>query len=78
MSALRFTYRLSADGAGWVAECVEATAAGEGLTAAEAVTQLRAALEDRMRPEAVALPQAPPDEYDEDIELTPAESRPRP
>ncbi len=71
---MRFTYRLSADGAGWVAECVEATAAGEGMTAAEAVSQLRAALEDRMRPEAVA---PPPEEPPEDIELTPAESRPR-
>ncbi len=70
MSAMRFTYRLSADGAGWVAECVEATAAGAGMTASEAVSQLRAALEDRMRPEAVAPPAEPPDE---DIELTPAE-----
>jgi hypothetical protein len=71
---VRFTYRLSPDEAGWVAECVEATAAGEGMTAAEAVSQLREALEDRMRPEAVAPPSS---EEHESIELAPAEPRAR-
>lgn len=65
-----FTYRLLLDGAGWVAECVEATASGEGMTAAEAISHLREALEDHLRPEAVALPS---EREPDNIELAPAE-----
>lgn len=68
---MRFTYRLTADGAVWLAECLEATAAGEGLTAEEAVDRLREALEERMlRPDAVAPPSTRAREH---IELAPAE-----
>lgn len=55
-----FTYRLIRDKEGFVAECVESEAAGEGKTAKDAVESLRAALEERMfRPDAVAPPSQP-------------------
>jgi hypothetical protein len=57
---MRFTYRLIRDKEGFVAECVESEAAGEGKTAKDAVESLRAALEERMfRPDAVAPPSQP-------------------
>ena len=54
---MRFTYRLIRDRRGYLAECVESEAAGEGKTAPEAVESLRALLHERMfRPDAVAPP----------------------
>ena len=55
---MRFSYRLIQDGSGYVAECCESEAAGEGKTAKDAIASLRASLEERMfRPDAVAPPQ---------------------
>ena len=55
---MRFTYRLIRDANGYVAECVESDAAGEGKTSKQAVESLRASLEERMfRPDAVAPPE---------------------
>jgi hypothetical protein len=57
---------------GFLAECVESDAAGEGPTANEAIACLRSALEERMfRPDAVA---PPPQETTGTIELIPEES----
>lgn len=57
---MRFTYRLIRDRRGYLAECVESEAAGEGKSAAEAVESLRALLQERMlRPDAVAPPSRP-------------------
>jgi hypothetical protein len=57
---MRFTYRLIRDRSGFVAECVESEAAGEGKTAKDAVEALRKSLEERMfRPDAVAPPEEP-------------------
>jgi hypothetical protein len=57
---MRFTYRITRDGAVYVAECVETDAAGEGKTADDAVRSLRTSLEERMfRPDAVAPPANP-------------------
>ncbi|MBX3192558.1 MAG: hypothetical protein KF819_36575 [Labilithrix sp.] len=54
---MKFTYRLIKDAHGFIAECVESDAAGEGKTAAEAVECLRRSIEERMfRPDAVAPP----------------------
>lgn len=54
---MKFTYRLIKDASGWLAECVESEAAGEGKTSNEAVESLRVSLEERMfRPDAVAPP----------------------
>jgi len=54
---MKFTYRLIKDASGWLAECVESEAAGEGKTSKEAVESLRTSLEERMfRPDAVAPP----------------------
>ncbi len=54
---LKFTYRLIQEAGGYVAECVESDAAGEGKTAKDAVDSLRLSLEERMfRPDAVAPP----------------------
>lgn len=64
---MKFTYRLVKDANGWVAECVESEAAGEGKTSKEAVESLRASLEERMfRPDAVA---PPPEAEHSKIEL---------
>lgn len=55
---MKFTYRLIKDASGWMAECVESEAAGEGKTSKEAVESLRTSLEERMfRPDAVAPPE---------------------
>ncbi|HVH46463.1 MAG TPA: hypothetical protein VM925_29175 [Labilithrix sp.] len=57
---MRFTYRLVRDKGGFVAECVESEAAGEGKTEKDAVDSLRKSLEERMfRPDAVAPPSNP-------------------
>lgn len=57
---MRFSYRLIQDKSGYVAECVESDAQGEGKSAKEAVEQLRESLEERMfRPDAVAPPSRP-------------------
>ena len=70
---MRFSYRLVRDARGYVAECVEAEAAGEGRSAKEAVASLRSALEERMfRPDAVAPPARSADER---IELVLADER---
>lgn len=65
---MKLTYRLIKDANGYLAECVESDAAGEGKTSQAAVESLRTALEERMfRPDAVA----PPSESErEPIELT--------
>ncbi|MBX3206702.1 MAG: hypothetical protein KF764_16655 [Labilithrix sp.] len=57
---MKFSYRLVRISSGFVAECVESEAAGEGKTATEAVESLRRSLEERMfRPDAVAPPSQP-------------------
>ncbi len=57
---MKFSYRLIRDKSGFVAECVESEAAGEGKTAKDAVESLRKSLEERMfRPDAVAPPPTP-------------------
>lgn len=57
---MEFSYRLVRDAKGWIAECVEIEALGEGSTPERAVDALRRALEERMRrPDAVAPPPAP-------------------
>jgi hypothetical protein len=64
---MRFTYRLLRDRRGYVAECIESDAAGEGKSAHEAIESLRASLCERMfRPDAVA---PPPTSTSETIEL---------
>jgi hypothetical protein len=56
---MRFTYRITREPGGYVAECVETDAAGEGKTVEAAVACLRTSLEERMfRPDAVAPPEA--------------------
>jgi len=58
---MKLTYRLIKDANGYVAECVESDAAGEGKSARDAVEALRASLEERMfRPDAVAPPASGP------------------
>lgn len=65
---MKLTYRLIKDANGYLAECVESDAAGEGKTSQAAVESLRTALEERMfRPDAVA---PPPETEHEPIELT--------
>ncbi|OJY25000.1 MAG: hypothetical protein BGO98_08295 [Myxococcales bacterium 68-20] len=60
---MTFSYRLIRDKSGFVAECVESEAAGEGKTAKDAVDALRRSLEERMfRPDAVAPPSHPAEE----------------
>jgi hypothetical protein len=52
MTTLRFSYRLIKDANGFVAECIESDAVGEGKTSAAAIESLRMALKERMfRPE---------------------------
>ncbi len=54
---MKFTYCLIRDADGWLAECAETDAAGEGKTSQEAVESLRTMLRERMfRPDAVAPP----------------------
>jgi hypothetical protein len=74
---MRFSYRLIHHRSGFIAECMELEAAGEGRTAREAVESLRHALEERMfRPHAIAPPSEPAEGT---IELTLAdESAPLP
>lgn len=69
---MQFSYRLIKDASGYVAECCESEAQGEGKTAKDAVASLREALEERMfRPDAVA----PPEETTESrIDLVLADS----
>ena len=68
---MKFSYRLVRDRNGFLAECVESEAAGEGKTAKEAVESLRKSLEERMfRPDAVAPPSRP---TEGEIELVLAE-----
>ncbi len=70
---MKFTYRLIRDKGGFVAECIEAEAAGDGRTAKDAVESLRLALEERMfRPDAVAPPSEPAESV---IELVLADER---
>lgn len=57
---MRFSYRLVREASGFVAECVESEAVGEGTSAREAVASLKTSLEERMlRPDAVAPPSRP-------------------
>jgi hypothetical protein len=57
---MKFTYQLTQEDGGWVAECVESDAVGEGKTAEAAVASLRKSLEERLfRPDAVAPPSDP-------------------
>ncbi len=73
---MRFTYRLIKDANGYLAECVESDAAGEGKSSKEAVESLRASLEERMfRPDAVAPPSATAHSV---IELELASDKPAP
>jgi hypothetical protein len=64
---MRFTYRLIRDARGYLAECIEAEAAGEGKTARDALASLREALRERMfRADAIA---PPPGCVETEIEL---------
>ena len=73
---MKFTYRLIKDANGYLAECVESDAAGEGKSSKEAVESLRASLEERMfRPDAVA---PPPSTAHSAIELELATDKPAP
>ncbi len=57
---MRFSYRLIRDRSGYLAECLESDAAGEGNTQEAAVASLRTSLHERMfRPDAVAPPSSP-------------------
>jgi hypothetical protein len=70
---MKLHYRLVRDKSGFLAECVESEAMGEGKTAKEAIASLRKALEERMfRPDAVAPPSEPEAVH---IELELAEDR---
>lgn len=53
---MKLTYRVLHEDGHWVAECLEIDAAGEGLSAAEAVLTLRDALAERFVSDAVAPP----------------------
>ncbi len=58
---MRFFYRLSEDGAGWVAESEGVEAYGRGASPAAAVLELREVLTERFdRPNAVAPPSRRP------------------
>ena len=64
---MRFSYRLIKDARGYLAECIEAEAAGEGKSVRDAVESLRASLKERMsRADAVAPPSSP---FEAEIEL---------
>jgi hypothetical protein len=59
---MRLSYRLVRQKAGFLAECLESNAMGEGSTEQAAIDSLRKELEERMfRPDAVAPPSDPPD-----------------
>lgn len=59
-TGMKFSYRLVRDARGYVAECVEVEAVGEGKSQREALASLQKALEERMfRPDAVAPPSDP-------------------
>jgi len=71
---VRFSYRLIEENDGFIAECVESDAAGEGRTVLKAIESLRMSLEERMlRPDAVAPPSRPTNEK---IELVAADAAP--
>jgi hypothetical protein len=76
---MKFSYRLIRDKNGFLAECVESEAAGEGKTAKDAVESLRKLLEERMfRPDAVAPPSTPTESVIELVladEATPSAER---
>jgi len=70
---MKLHYRLIEDADGFLAECVESDAMGEGKTAKEAVASLENSLRERMfRPDAVA---PPPEREDEAIELVLADEQ---
>jgi hypothetical protein len=70
---MKLHYRLIKDANGFLAECVESDAIGEGKSAKEAVASLEESLQERMfRPDAVA---PPPDQDDARIELVLADDR---
>jgi len=70
---MKLHYRLIKDANGYLAECVESDAMGEGKSAKDAVESLRKALEERMfRPDAVA---PPPEPEDTRVELVLASDR---
>jgi hypothetical protein len=61
---MRLSYLLVRNREGFIAECVETDAVGEGKTAKDAVASLRAALEERMfRPDAIAPPSEPAETF---------------
>ena len=70
---MKLHYRLIKDANGFLAECGESDAMGEGKTAKDAVASLKTLLEERMfRPDAVA---PPPETKDANIELVLADDR---
>lgn len=70
---MKLHYRLIKDANGFLAECVESDAMGEGKTAKEAVLSLEKSLRERMfRPDAVA---PPPEQEETNIELVLADER---
>lgn len=70
---MKLHYRLIKDANGFVAECVESDAMGEGKTSKEALASLEKSLRERMlRPDAVA---PPPENEDVKIELVLADDR---
>lgn len=65
---MQFTYRLIRERGGYLAECIESEAAGEGKSPREAIESLRRSLHERMfRPDAIA---PPPSSVETRIELT--------
>lgn len=52
----RYTYRLTTADGGYLAECIEISAAGEGNTRDAAISSLRESIVERMSTEAVAPP----------------------
>lgn len=76
----RYTYRLGPSDGGYLAECVEIDAEGEGNTREAAIDALREAIRERMTSaEAVAPPPSTPQAAVELIEAAPLrESAPSP
>lgn len=76
----RYTYRLGPSDGGFLAECVEIDAEGEGATREAAIDALREAIRERMQSaEAVAPPPSQPKAAVELIEASPLrESSPSP
>lgn len=74
----RYTYRLTTADGGYLAECVEIDAQGEGSTGAAAISSLRESILERMSTEAVAPPSHETRAAVELIEAAPPAEAPSP